>query len=315
MSRSRVPSKAPPRNTLPGIVETLNAGRNDEAAALCAVELVADPRNAALNELAAIAALRLGHAGEARAFARTSLEIRPGHVATLIVSGRAARALDDAAGAISAFAAARKAAPERAEPAFLLCAALVEAQDPTADPILQRLAARFPRESGGWEDVARSLLGVGRRAAAAECLAAACRAAPSFRPAFNRGLILKDLGRAAEAAEAFDEAVRHDAGMARAWFLLGVSSADAGRRDAAAVAYRRALAIEPTLAEAAVNLGTLLQESGDLAGAKAAYGEALRLRPDTFGRIAQAMTTSPKGELWLDLTALRRDLTGRRSLG
>ena len=102
--------------------------------------------------------------------------------------------------------------------------------------------------------------------------------------------------------------------MARAWFLLGVSSADAGRRDAAAAAYRRALAIEPTLAEAAVNLGTLLQESGDLAGAKAAYGEALRLRPDTFGRIAQAMTTSPKGELWLDLGALRQDLTGRRSL-
>ncbi len=98
--------------------------------------------------------------------------------------------------------------------------------------------------------------------------------------------------------------------MARAWFLLGVSSADAGLRDAAVSAYRRALAIEPTLAEAAVNLGTLLQESGDLAGAKAAYGEALRLSPDTFGRIAQAMTTSPKGELWLDLAALRRDLIG-----
>ena len=179
---------------------------------------------------------------------------------------------------------------------------------------MQRLAARFPRESAGWEDVARSLLAVGRREAAAAALAEAGRAAPSFRPVFNRGLILKDLGQAEEAAGAFAEAVRHDAGVARAWFLLGVSSADAGLSDAAAEAYRRALAIEPSLAEAAVNLGTLLQESRDLAGAKAAYGEALRLRPDTFGRIAQAMTTSPKGELWLDLEALRRDLSGRRSL-
>ena len=314
MTRSRVPPKASGRNTLLAIVEALNAGRNDEAAALCAVELVVDPRNAALNELAAIAALRRSRADEALAFARRSLQSRPGHVATSIVSGRAARALDDGAGAVSAFAAATKAAPERAEPAFLLCAALVETRDPAADPLLQGLAARFPRESAGWEDVARSLLGVGRPAAAAACLAEAGRAVPSFRPAFNRGLIFKDLGRAEEAAEAFAEAVRHDAGVARAWFLLGVSSADAGRRDAAAAAYRRALAIEPTLAEAAVNLGTLLQESGDLAGAKAAYGEALRLRPDTFGRIAQAMTTSPKGELWLDLAALRRDLVGPRGL-
>ena len=296
------------------IVEALNAGRNDEAADLCAAGLVLEPRDAALNELAAIAALRRGRADEARAFARTSLATRPGHVGTLIVSGRAARALDDGAGAVSAFTAAVKNAPERAEPAFLLCTALVDTRDPAADSLLQGLAARFPHESAGWEDVARSLLGVGRRAMAAEALAQACRAAPSFRPAFNRGLILKDLGRAQEAAEAFAEAVGLDAGVARAWFLLGVSSADAGRRDAAAAAYRRALAIEPTLAEAAVNLGTLLQESGDLTGAKAAYGEALRLRPDTFGRIAQAMTTSPKGELWLDLGALRRDLTGPRSV-
>ena len=299
---------------MPAIVKALNGGRIDEAAALCAAELAADPRDAALNELAAIAALRRGRAGEAGAFARTSLESRPGHPATLMLSGRAARALGDGAGAVSALAAAAKAAPERAEPAFLLCAALVEARDPAADPMLQGLAARFPREGAGWEDVARSLLGVGRRAAAAEALAEACRATPSFRPAFTRGLILKDIGRAEDAAAAFAEAVHHDAGVARAWFLLGVASADAGLSDAAATAYRRALAIEPTLAEAAVNLGTLLQESGDLAGAKAAYGEALRLRPDTFGRIAQAMTTSAKGELWLDLAALRRELVGPRGL-
>ncbi len=231
-------------------------------------------------------------------------------MATLILSGRAARALDDDAGAVSAFAAAAKAAPERAEPAFLLCAALVEARDPAADPILQRLAARFPHEAAGWEDLARSLLGVGRRCRGRE---GPGRGVPrgAGLPAGLQPRAHPEGPRAGGGRRgAFAEAVRQDAGMARAWFLLGVSSADAGRRDAAASAYRRALALEPTLAEAAVNLGTLLQESGDLAGAKAAYGEALRLKPDTFGRIAQAMTTSPKGELWLDLGALRRDLIG-----
>ena len=160
---------------MPAIVEVLNAGRNDEAATLCAAALAAAPLDAALNELAAIAALRRGRAGEARAFALTSLETRPDHVATLILSGRASRALADGAGAVSAFAAAAKAAPQRAEPAFLLCAALVDARDPAADPLLLGLAARFPRESAGWEDVARSLMGVGRREAAAAALAEAGR--------------------------------------------------------------------------------------------------------------------------------------------
>ena len=111
VTRSRLPPQGPRRNAMPAIVEALNAGRNDEAASLCAVELAVDPRDGALNELAAIAALRRGRAGEALAFTRTSLESRPGHPATLMLSGRAARALGDGAGAASAFAAAAKAAP------------------------------------------------------------------------------------------------------------------------------------------------------------------------------------------------------------
>ncbi len=59
-----------------------------------------------------------------------------------------------------------------------------------------------------------------------------------------------------------------------------------------------------------MNLGTVLQEMGDLAAAKRAYGAAVRHRANTFGRVSQALTASPKGELWLDLGRLRRDLTG-----
>ena len=78
---------------------------------------------------------------------------------------------------------------------------------------------------------------------------------------------------------------------------------------AAAKAYESALALDPNLAEAAVNLGAARQEGGDLAGAKAAYRQAVRTRGDTFGRVAQALSTSPRGELWLDLRHLRRTLS------
>ena len=74
-------------------------------------------------------------------------------------------------------------------------------------------------------------------------------------------------------------------------------------------AYRRALALRPDLAEAEANLGVALQEQGELTGAKQAYGRAINLMPSAFGRVAQALTTAPKGELWLDLAALRAHLS------
>jgi len=52
-----------------------------------------------------------------------------------------------------------------------------------------------------------------------------------------------------------------------------------------------------------------LQELGNLAAAKQAYGRAMKLMPAAFGRIAQALTTAPKGELWMDLGALRAHLS------
>ena len=68
--------------------------------------------------------------------------------------------------------------------------------------------------------------------------------------------------------------------------------------------------LSPELAEAHVNLGICLQQTGDIAAAKTMFGRAMRLRADTFGRIAQALSAAPRGELWLDPERLRRSLTG-----
>jgi cytochrome c-type biogenesis protein CcmH/NrfG len=76
----------------------------------------------------------------------------------------------------------------------------------------------------------------------------------------------------------------------------------------AAEAYRKAIEIKPDHAEAALNLGVVLQESGDFDGAMHAYRDAYRLRPESFGVIAMALTSAPRGRLWLDEAALRRSL-------
>ena len=59
-----------------------------------------------------------------------------------------------------------------------------------------------------------------------------------------------------------------------------------------------------------MNLGVALQQVGELEAATDCYRAAIRTRPDTFGRIAQALPSTSKGQLWLDLGKLRRSLGG-----
>jgi tetratricopeptide (TPR) repeat protein len=254
--------------------------------------------------------LRSGQAEAARQACLTLLRLRPDHPAGLLLLGKAARSLGDLPGSAAAFRRAADLEPDRPEAAFLLCAVLLQGGDPQAQTVLGGLLARFPGHAGGWEDLGRTLYEAGKLEAALVCFSRAAKGAPSFPLAMRRGAILRTLGRLLEAIEAFQEAVALKTDAAAAWFWLGLCHQDATDMPAAIDAYRAALRRDNTLAEAAVNLGTVLQEQGRLEEAKQAYGLALRQRPDTFGRIAQALTTSPKGELWLDLARLRARLTG-----
>ena len=195
---------------------------------------------------------------------------------------------------------------------FALCAALLEAGDPRAAAVLDRCLALHPgmapELAPGWRRLGDTLVGLKQPAAALVCFERAARAAPTAEAFLKVGTMLQGLGRAAAAQAAFAEAAARDPASVRARFLEGVAAQDAGDLAGAARAYGAALALDPALAEAALNLGTVRQRLGDLPGAREAYGRALRLRPDSFGRAAQALTTAPVGELWLDLAALRRHL-------
>lgn len=194
--------------------------------------------------------------------------------------------------------------------AFAACVAMLRRGQAEAGLLVQELLRRFPDHAIGWAQIGAELGRLDKPEAALACFRRAFQAVPSADLALNCGRMLRLLGRVAEARTAFSEACQLDPSSAPAHFLRGVSAQDGRDFPEAAAAYRQALACDAGLAEAAVNLGTVLQEMGDLDGAKRAYAHAVRRRPDTFGRVAQALTASPRGELWLDLGRLRRDLAG-----
>jgi cytochrome c-type biogenesis protein CcmH/NrfG len=85
-----------------------------------------------------------------------------------------------------------------------------------------------------------------------------------------------------------------------------LTAQDLGDEAGAADAFSAALRTRENFAEAAVNLGIARQRLGDMAAALTAYRQAIRLRPETFSRIAQALTSASTGMLCLDVGALRR---------
>jgi tetratricopeptide (TPR) repeat protein len=208
--------------------------------------------------------------------------------------------------------------------------------------VLAQLLRRFPNHADGWREIGDTLWRAGQLEAAAVALARASRVSQDPSHHARLGAALQALERIDEAIAAFrsalalapelaatrlalatclrqagdlqlariefERALAIEAGDSRAWFALGLVCEDLHDRSGAILAYRRSVELPPELPEAHVNLGLNLQHAGDLEGAMDCYRQAMRLRPDSFGRIAQALTSTKKGQLWLDLDRLRRSL-------
>jgi tetratricopeptide (TPR) repeat protein len=333
--------KTPERPPLTRALDMLNGGDIEGAADLCQRLLDQAPNDPALHQLAAAIALRLNNAETALRWASSSLGLRPDHPPTLLIAGHAARITGKIADALTYFKRARALAPQRAEAAFMICVILLERADGEARSALDDCLRHFP-ENAEWQLIGTALLKTGQQEAALAAFTRAARAAPTCALHMQRGTMLQSLGRLAEALEALraaqaleprnveillqlglclrrlgrhmqaremlEQAIACDSSSARAWFALGLVAHDMKDWPAAIHSYQCALTNAPDLAEAAVNLGIARQESGDLEGARSAYRQAMRLRDDTFGRIAQALSTASHGELWLDLAALRSSL-------
>jgi tetratricopeptide (TPR) repeat protein len=267
------------------------------------------PDDAGVRQLMAAVALRQSKPAEAERWALASLDLRPNHAATWILAAVAARAQANWGAALERYRRAVELEPARAEAAFGAGIAAIALDPAQAGEAVDELRRRFPDPSPAWADIGSALERGAHWALAAEAFALALKAQPSPKLCLRLGAALQSLGRRGEAAAAYQKALQLDPSSAEAWFKLGLVFQDSRHPNRAAEAYRQALALRPELAEAETNLGVVLQEQGDLEAAKQAYGRAINLMPSAFGRIAQALTTGPKGELWLDLGALRAHLS------
>ena len=291
------------------VLKTLASGDAAKAGEMAAGLLRKWPDDASVHQLMAAVALRHSKPTEAERWALSSLAHRPDHVATLMLAAVAARANGDGSGALRHYARAAELEPSRPEAAFGATVAAIEADPNAAPSAVEALKRRFPEPSSAWAEIGAACERAGQREPAAHAYALALKAQPSAELALRLGAAWHSLGRRGEAAAAYQTALQLNPASAEAWFKLGLALQDSRLPGRAEAAYRRALALRPDLAEAQANLGVVLQEQGDLEAAKQAYGRAINLMPSAFGRVAQALTTSPMGELWLDLASLRAHLS------
>jgi tetratricopeptide (TPR) repeat protein len=321
----------------------LRAGRLDNAESLCCQMLASTKDDPAAYQLAAAVALQQRKLDDAKRWVDASLALRADHSPTLVVAGRIARAVGDLAGAASLFQQAALVSPERPEPAFLACVTRLEFGDPHASAAIDGLLQRFPDYAQGWLEIGEVLDRAGQSVAAAIAFARAAQSSNDPSYALRLGASLQKLGRPVEAIAAYRRALAIDSNSSelrlalglclrltgdlaaaqaeletaavgdrsdgRAWFALGLVCEDLRDTMGAIRAYRRSVQLRPEFPEAYVNLGLNLQNSGDLDAAMQSYREAMRLRGDTFGRIAQALSSAKKGRMYLDLRRLRRALS------
>jgi len=126
-------------------IALLNAGQNEEAAALCSALLARHPQDAAVNQLLAVVRAGQQRWDEARTHIRRSLASRPKHLPSLQIAARIARETSDAPGLRDALAHIARLQPQSAAGWFALSLACHEARDTAAElEALERVLALEP---------------------------------------------------------------------------------------------------------------------------------------------------------------------------
>ncbi len=126
---------------------------------------------------------------------------------------------------------------------------------------------------------------------------------PGMAPFHNNlGASLRALGRLAEAADSYRQAIRLKDAYPDAHNNLGATLRDLGQPVEAEAHFRRALQIRPDYVDAHNNLGNLLRETGRFQAAEASYRLALQTLPVNHPKTAQVLGNL--GTLWRDQNRL-----------
>ena len=251
-----------------------NAGRREEARKLCEQGLTGSPGEPMLSHLLAAVLFASGELDAALRHVEASLARRPDNAAARLLAARLARTAGEFDRALSHLDQAIAAAPQRE--AFI--------------------------------EKARTFDQAGLRPQARQAWGAILDIVPDHAEAAARlGRLAWEDGEFEFAAKFLERAAQQD-GPASVWFDLGLVRQDLRDHAGAAAAYRQAIVLKGDHTEATFNLGVVLQETGQLDEAMRAYAAAYRLRPESFGKIAMALTSASHGGLWLDEAALRSRL-------
>ncbi len=221
------------------------AGRVEEAAARLTEAVAADGNVAAAHNHLGNALADLGRLDEAEVAYREAIALSPDDAGALNGLGLVLREQGEMAGAIAAYRRAIELAPE-----------FVEALN----------------------NLGNALMDLDRPEEALDALGRAATLAPDYPQALNNlGGALQELGRTAEAVAAFRRAHELDPGSAEILTNLGPALIALGRTGAAVKACERAVALDPGSAGARNNLGSALMEARRLEEAVESLERAIAL--------------------------------------
>lgn len=233
--------------------EHFAAGRPEQADALCAEVLRAEPDHVPALHLAAVAAFVTDRAADGAALLGRLFDIDPDHAPALVTLGDALAVKGEHEGAVAAFERALRRRPDDAGLHNKLGVALGE-------------LARF-----GEAEVAY------RRAIVLD--------AHLTRACFNLGVALAEQGRLAEAEETYRALIAREPAYRGAWLNLGDVLSGQDRPGEAAAAYRRALDADPDDPGLLCSLGAALYRQGLLGDAIEQYRRAVALGPDNIAAL------------------------------
>ena len=234
-------------------VEHFEAGRPEQADALCGEVLKAHPDHVSALHLAAVVAFVTERASDGAVLLNRVFSLDPEHAPALVTLGDALAVKGEREGAVAAF---------------------------------QQALARRPRDASLHNKLGVALAELPRLEEAETTYRRSIELDPGLtRAHFNLAIVLTGQARLAEAESAYLSVIANDPAYRGVWLNLGNLLVDQNRLDEAVVAYRRALAVNPDDPGSIGNLGAALYRLGRFDEAIIHYRRATELAPDNVATL------------------------------
>lgn len=274
-------TKGAPGQSLAAIREALTKGRAGDAWDAARRALARHPRDAAILNLAGIAAYQTGETSLARDMLTEAAGRKPRDPEIRMNLGNVLAGLGDADAALAAYDEAHALARGYAEPAFnagVLLAGLDRHTEAAAR--FAAALARDPDHTSAIIAFAETKRRMGDLNGARDELAAlVARRADDAVACTNLAAVLSGLGDRPGALAMAEKAAAADPGLAEAQYNLGVALMAMDRAEDAIVRFRQALSLQPENAAAALNLGEAYLRTGARDKARDAFVRALEIDP------------------------------------